>query len=113
MKADFKQNIVKCDVLSNLHLSLLFTEKILDFNRNVDGEVQLSETDLLEFIRIADLSWRGTIIPHLGTLLRWPTGDYSYSLLSYYAGNFEMFENPIESRNNQKELKILLNKFRR
>lgn len=51
------------------------SKKILDFNRNVDGEVQLSETDLLEFIRIADLSWRGTIIPHLGTLLRWPTAN--------------------------------------
>jgi len=57
------------------------TEKMLEFNRNVDGEVQLSETDLLNFIRIADSSWKGTAIPHLETLLRWPTGVNFFAII--------------------------------
>jgi len=67
---------------------------MLEFNRNVDGEVQLSETDLLNFIRIADSSWKGTAIPHLETLLRWPTG---VNFFCYYLELGRMTENLLNS----------------
>jgi len=51
------------------------SKKIRDFNGSIDQELQLSEVDLHNFVQITNPGWKGAAVPHLATLLRWPSAN--------------------------------------
>ena len=70
----FQDNKVYLDLLINYKINNFSADKLKEFNGTVGPELQLPEQDLLSYVKSADLnSSNAGRLPHLDTLLNWPS----------------------------------------